>query len=118
MMGRGQNRAEWGGVNQGLARTRDGGARPPFSGGLSFPWFGGVGAGGPRVGTQGEMRMGAILCKELGADGRSARLRADSRARSRAAGCFGKTFQRGYVLPDGTALEQIRLGASQGKTRC
>jgi len=28
------------------------------------------------------------------------------------AGCFGETFQRGYVLPDG-ALEQIRLGASQ-----
>src|SRR6202044_1978981 len=27
-------------------------------------------------------------------------------------GCFGETFQRGYVLPDG-ALEQIRLGASQ-----
>jgi outer membrane protein assembly factor BamE (lipoprotein component of BamABCDE complex) len=26
-------------------------------------------------------------------------------------GCFGETFQRGYVLPDG-ALEQIRLGAS------
>src|SRR5437870_1647851 len=28
------------------------------------------------------------------------------------AGCFGETFQRGYVLPDG-ALEQIPLGASQ-----
>jgi outer membrane protein assembly factor BamE (lipoprotein component of BamABCDE complex) len=28
------------------------------------------------------------------------------------AGCFGETFQRGYVLPEG-ALEQIRLGASQ-----
>jgi outer membrane protein assembly factor BamE (lipoprotein component of BamABCDE complex) len=27
-------------------------------------------------------------------------------------GCFGETFQRGYVLPDG-ALEQIKLGASQ-----
>ena len=27
-------------------------------------------------------------------------------------GCFGETFQRGYVLPEG-ALEQIRLGASQ-----
>src|ERR1700693_2750676 len=27
-------------------------------------------------------------------------------------GCFGETFQRGYVLPDG-ALEQIPLGASQ-----
>lgn len=27
-------------------------------------------------------------------------------------GCFGETFQRGYLLPDG-ALEQIRLGASQ-----
>src|ERR1051326_6675906 len=26
--------------------------------------------------------------------------------------CFGETFQRGYVLPDG-ALEQIPLGASQ-----
>src|SRR3974390_383706 len=28
------------------------------------------------------------------------------------AGCFGETFQRGYVLPEG-ALEQIRIGASQ-----
>jgi len=28
------------------------------------------------------------------------------------AGCFGETFQRGYVIPEG-ALEQIRLGASQ-----
>jgi outer membrane protein assembly factor BamE (lipoprotein component of BamABCDE complex) len=28
------------------------------------------------------------------------------------AGCFGETFQRGYVLPEGS-LEQIRLGASQ-----
>jgi len=28
------------------------------------------------------------------------------------AGCFGETFQRGYVLPEG-ALEQIPLGASQ-----
>jgi outer membrane protein assembly factor BamE (lipoprotein component of BamABCDE complex) len=28
------------------------------------------------------------------------------------AGCFGETFQRGYVLPDG-ALEQLPLGASQ-----
>jgi outer membrane protein assembly factor BamE (lipoprotein component of BamABCDE complex) len=27
-------------------------------------------------------------------------------------GCFGETFQRGYVLPDG-ALQQIPLGASQ-----
>jgi outer membrane protein assembly factor BamE (lipoprotein component of BamABCDE complex) len=27
-------------------------------------------------------------------------------------GCFGETFQRGYVLPEG-GLEQIRLGASQ-----
>jgi outer membrane protein assembly factor BamE (lipoprotein component of BamABCDE complex) len=27
-------------------------------------------------------------------------------------GCFGETFQRGYVLPEG-ALEQIPLGASQ-----
>ena len=27
-------------------------------------------------------------------------------------GCFGETFQRGYVLPDG-ALEQIPLGVSQ-----
>jgi outer membrane protein assembly factor BamE (lipoprotein component of BamABCDE complex) len=27
-------------------------------------------------------------------------------------GCFGETFQRGYVLPDGS-LEQIPLGASQ-----
>ena len=27
-------------------------------------------------------------------------------------GCFGETFQRGYVLPD-NALEQIPLGASQ-----
>src|SRR5271154_3882016 len=27
-------------------------------------------------------------------------------------GCFGETFQRGYVIPDG-ALEQIPLGASQ-----
>ena len=27
-------------------------------------------------------------------------------------GCFGETFQRGYVLPDG-ALEQLPLGASQ-----
>jgi outer membrane protein assembly factor BamE (lipoprotein component of BamABCDE complex) len=27
-------------------------------------------------------------------------------------GCFGETFQRGYLLPEG-ALEQIRLGASQ-----
>ena len=27
-------------------------------------------------------------------------------------GCFGETFQRGYVIPEG-ALEQIRLGASQ-----
>jgi outer membrane protein assembly factor BamE (lipoprotein component of BamABCDE complex) len=27
-------------------------------------------------------------------------------------GCFGETFQRGYVVPEG-ALEQIRLGASQ-----
>src|ERR1700686_990612 len=27
-------------------------------------------------------------------------------------GCFGETFQRGYVLPDG-ALEQIPLGSSQ-----
>jgi outer membrane protein assembly factor BamE (lipoprotein component of BamABCDE complex) len=27
-------------------------------------------------------------------------------------GCFGETFQRGYVLPEG-ALEQIRLGASR-----
>jgi len=27
-------------------------------------------------------------------------------------GCFGETFQRGYVMPDG-ALEQIPLGASQ-----
>ena len=27
-------------------------------------------------------------------------------------GCFGETFQRGYVLPEG-AIEQIRLGASQ-----
>jgi outer membrane protein assembly factor BamE (lipoprotein component of BamABCDE complex) len=27
-------------------------------------------------------------------------------------GCFGETFQRGYVLPDG-ALDQIPLGASQ-----
>jgi outer membrane protein assembly factor BamE (lipoprotein component of BamABCDE complex) len=27
-------------------------------------------------------------------------------------GCFGETFQRGYVLPEG-ALEQIKLGASQ-----
>ncbi len=27
-------------------------------------------------------------------------------------GCFGETFQRGYVLPDG-ALQQIALGASQ-----
>jgi outer membrane protein assembly factor BamE (lipoprotein component of BamABCDE complex) len=32
------------------------------------------------------------------------------------AGCFGETFQRGYVLPDG-ALEQIRLGASQEQVR-
>jgi outer membrane protein assembly factor BamE (lipoprotein component of BamABCDE complex) len=28
------------------------------------------------------------------------------------AGCFGETFQRGYVLPDG-ALQQIPLGSSQ-----
>jgi outer membrane protein assembly factor BamE (lipoprotein component of BamABCDE complex) len=28
------------------------------------------------------------------------------------AGCTGETFQRGYVLPDGS-LEQIPLGASQ-----
>jgi outer membrane protein assembly factor BamE (lipoprotein component of BamABCDE complex) len=28
------------------------------------------------------------------------------------AGCFSETFQRGYVLPEGS-LEQIRLGASQ-----
>ncbi|MGH6670976.1 MAG: outer membrane protein assembly factor BamE [Xanthobacteraceae bacterium] len=27
-------------------------------------------------------------------------------------GCFGETFQRGYVLPDG-ALQQIPLGSSQ-----
>jgi outer membrane protein assembly factor BamE (lipoprotein component of BamABCDE complex) len=27
-------------------------------------------------------------------------------------GCFGETFQRGYVLPEG-ALDQIPLGASQ-----
>jgi outer membrane protein assembly factor BamE (lipoprotein component of BamABCDE complex) len=27
-------------------------------------------------------------------------------------GCFGETFQRGYVLPDG-ALQQVPLGASQ-----
>src|SRR6202451_646600 len=27
-------------------------------------------------------------------------------------GCFGETFQRGYVIPD-CALEQIPLGASQ-----
>ncbi len=27
-------------------------------------------------------------------------------------GCFGETFQRGYVLPEG-ALEQIAIGASQ-----
>ena len=27
-------------------------------------------------------------------------------------GCFGETFQRGYVLPDG-ALEQIPIGATQ-----
>jgi outer membrane protein assembly factor BamE (lipoprotein component of BamABCDE complex) len=27
-------------------------------------------------------------------------------------GCFGETFQRGYMLPDG-ALQQIPLGASQ-----
>jgi len=27
-------------------------------------------------------------------------------------GCFGETFQRGYVLPEG-ALEQLPLGASQ-----
>src|SRR5580700_2564836 len=27
-------------------------------------------------------------------------------------GCFGETYQRGYVLPEG-ALEQIPLGASQ-----
>ena len=27
-------------------------------------------------------------------------------------GCFGETFQRGYVVPEG-ALEQIRMGASQ-----
>jgi outer membrane protein assembly factor BamE (lipoprotein component of BamABCDE complex) len=27
-------------------------------------------------------------------------------------GCFGETFQRGYVMPDG-ALQQIPLGASQ-----
>src|SRR5579863_4199806 len=27
-------------------------------------------------------------------------------------GCFGETFQRGYVLPEG-ALQQIPLGASQ-----
>lgn len=27
-------------------------------------------------------------------------------------GCFGETFQRGYILPDG-ALQQIPLGASQ-----
>src|SRR6202044_3191604 len=27
-------------------------------------------------------------------------------------GCFGETFQRGYVLPEG-ALEQIPIGASQ-----
>jgi outer membrane protein assembly factor BamE (lipoprotein component of BamABCDE complex) len=28
------------------------------------------------------------------------------------AGCFGETFQKGYILPDG-ALEQIPVGASQ-----
>jgi outer membrane protein assembly factor BamE (lipoprotein component of BamABCDE complex) len=28
------------------------------------------------------------------------------------AGCFGETFQRGYVLPDG-ALQQIPIGSSQ-----
>lgn len=27
-------------------------------------------------------------------------------------GCFGETFQRGYILPEG-ALEQVPLGASQ-----
>ena len=31
------------------------------------------------------------------------------------AGCFGETFQRGYVLPDG-ALEQIRWG--RRRNRC
>jgi outer membrane protein assembly factor BamE (lipoprotein component of BamABCDE complex) len=28
------------------------------------------------------------------------------------AGCFGETFQKGYVLPEG-ALEQVPIGASQ-----
>src|SRR4029453_19553829 len=28
------------------------------------------------------------------------------------AGCFGETFQKGYVVPEG-ALEQIPIGASQ-----
>jgi outer membrane protein assembly factor BamE (lipoprotein component of BamABCDE complex) len=27
-------------------------------------------------------------------------------------GCFGETFQRGYIIPDG-ALEQIPIGSSQ-----
>src|SRR5690242_15357715 len=27
-------------------------------------------------------------------------------------GCFGETFQRGYIVPDG-ALEQIPIGSSQ-----
>ena len=91
----------------GIARTRGGGAKAPSRGRLSFPGFG--------------VRQRAVGRKVDGDEGRSwaawartgsGKLHAVLALALALAGCFGETFQRGYVLPDG-ALEQIPLGASQ-----
>ncbi len=76
---------------------------------MPIPGFGGTAHGG---GTQvGRVRgCGAIFRSRRPAAGGA--LRACSCIRARARRLHRRTFQRGYVLPDG-ALEQIPLGASQ-----
>src|ERR1700757_707299 len=93
----------------------------------------------PRSGAGGSALLGASLGRRYGAKAVSSRVQGGAVMRGKLAsgqgqktgarrttaaclvvlalgalpgGCFGETFQRGYVLPDG-ALQQIPLGASQ-----